>query len=145
MLRWVGAGMDRALAQLTPLVPDDTPGPRREAVLAVLNGVLGDRLSETGNPLAFQMALRQGGRTLELDRRELLLSERPGLAQARPGTRRRAGTRPRRNPELTLAFPEAHRWIGFGRGVRDAPRLARRQLLAQADAPAVRSDSGLPS
>ena len=69
--RWVGTGMDRALAQLAPLVPDDAPGPRREAVLAVLNGVLGDRLSETGNPLAIQMELRQGGRTLRLDRRTL--------------------------------------------------------------------------
>jgi len=69
--RLVGDGMDRVLAQLGPLVPDDSPGPGREAVLAVLNGVLGDHLSETGNALAIQMELRQGGRTLELDRREL--------------------------------------------------------------------------
>jgi pimeloyl-ACP methyl ester carboxylesterase len=69
--RLVGAGIDRALAQLAPLVPEDAPGPEREAVLAVLNGVLGDYLSATGNPLAIRMQLRQGGRPLELERRAL--------------------------------------------------------------------------
>jgi hypothetical protein len=69
--RLVGAGIDRGLAQLGPLVPDDARGPRRQAVLAILNGVLGDHLSETGNALAIQMELRRGGRTLELDRRTL--------------------------------------------------------------------------
>ena len=115
--RLVGAGVDRALVQLAPLVPEDAPGPRREAVLAVLNGVLGDHLSETGNALAIQMELRQGGRTLEVDRRELrallpkagaqappprprLVSERPEVAQARPRPRRRAGTRPRLHAPL---------------------------------------------
>jgi pimeloyl-ACP methyl ester carboxylesterase len=67
----VGASIDRALAQLAPLVGEGAPGPEREAVLAVLNGVLGDYLSETGNPLAIQMQLRQGGHPLELERRAL--------------------------------------------------------------------------
>jgi hypothetical protein len=60
----VGAGIDLALAQLAPLLGESTPGSEREAVLAALNGVLGDYLSETGNPLAIEMRLRRGGRAL---------------------------------------------------------------------------------
>jgi pimeloyl-ACP methyl ester carboxylesterase len=67
----VGAGIDRALAQLAPLVREGAPGPEREAVLAVLNGVLGDYLTATGNPLAIQMQLRQGGHPLEARRQAL--------------------------------------------------------------------------
>ncbi|OGB29085.1 MAG: permease [Burkholderiales bacterium RIFCSPLOWO2_02_FULL_66_35] len=64
----VGHGLDGALATLLPLVddpathPEDSPA--REAVLAALNGVLGDRLQSFGNPLAQTMELRQGGQTL---------------------------------------------------------------------------------
>ena len=67
----VGASIDLALAQLAPLLGEGASGPEREAVLAVLNGVLGDYLSATGNPLAIQMQLRQDGHPLELERRAL--------------------------------------------------------------------------
>jgi len=69
--RWVGAGIDLALQQLAPLLGEGAPGPDREALLAVLNGVLGDYLSETGNPLAIEMQLRHRGHTLELERSAL--------------------------------------------------------------------------
>jgi pimeloyl-ACP methyl ester carboxylesterase len=65
--RLVGAGIDLALAQLAPLLGDAVPGPEREALLAVLNGVLGDYLSETGNPLAIHMELRHGSHALPLE------------------------------------------------------------------------------
>ena len=55
---------------------------RREAVLAALNGVLGDHLVATGNPLAIPMRLRRAGRSLTV--------ERAALAAALPG----AGGRP---------------------------------------------------
>lgn len=55
----VGLGVDGALRQLTPLLKDSTPGAEREAVLAILNGVLGDYLHETNNPLAIEMQFRQ--------------------------------------------------------------------------------------
>lgn len=61
----VGAGIDAALDQLAPLLGESAPGPEREAVMAVLNGVLGDYLSETKNPLAIRMSLRQSGQPLE--------------------------------------------------------------------------------
>jgi pimeloyl-ACP methyl ester carboxylesterase len=54
----VGASLDLALAQLAPLIGESAPGREREAVLAALNGVLGDYLTETGNPLAIRMQLR---------------------------------------------------------------------------------------
>lgn len=67
----VGHGLDGALGLLLPLVdnpakhPEASPG--REAVLAALNGVMGDRLVDTGNPLAQAMELRFKGQTLPLD------------------------------------------------------------------------------
>ncbi|MBK7582857.1 MAG: alpha/beta hydrolase [Myxococcales bacterium] len=63
----VGAGIDRALAELGTLLGESTPGPEREAVLAALNGVLGDYLTETENPLALGMSLRSEGRPLPLE------------------------------------------------------------------------------
>lgn len=80
----VGAGIDAALAQLgdglSALVGEGGTVPEREALLAVLNGVLGDYLSETGNPLAIDMQLRRLGRPLEVDRTALRaqLSEATG-------------------------------------------------------------------
>ena len=58
VMRLIGGGIDRALAQLAPLLGESAPGSEREAVLAVLNGVLGDYLSERGNPLAIEVRLR---------------------------------------------------------------------------------------
>lgn len=62
----VGAALDIALASLAPLLGSTTPGPEREAVLAAINGIIGDHLSETGNPLAIEMQLRHRGAPLEL-------------------------------------------------------------------------------
>lgn len=67
----VGASIDLALSQLAPLLGESAPGPEREAILAALNGVLGDYLASTGNPLAIQMQLRRGGQALELHREAL--------------------------------------------------------------------------
>ena len=71
MTQLVGAGIDYALAQLAPLLGDGAPGPEREALLAALNGVLGDYLDESGNPLAIAMRLRSGGKQLTLERAAL--------------------------------------------------------------------------
>jgi len=64
----VGAGIDVALGQLAPVLGERAPGPESEAVRAALNGVLGDYLSETKNPLAIEMTLRQRGQPLPLER-----------------------------------------------------------------------------
>ena len=67
----VGASIDVALALLAPLLGESAPGPEREAILAVLNGVLGDYLDETSNPLAIEMRFRHEGRPLMLEREAL--------------------------------------------------------------------------
>jgi pimeloyl-ACP methyl ester carboxylesterase len=69
--RLVGGGIDLALAKLAPLLGESAPGPERDAVLAALNGVLGDYLSATENPLAIQMRLVHAGHSLELEREAL--------------------------------------------------------------------------
>ena len=65
--RGVGGGIDAALGLLGPSLQADAPSSRREALLAALNGVLGDHLASTGNPLATPMTLRRAGRPLALD------------------------------------------------------------------------------
>lgn len=67
--RVVGAGVDRALAALAPLIMPSGVGAReRELVVAALNGVLGDYLASTHNPLAIAAGLRRDGRALTLTR-----------------------------------------------------------------------------
>jgi pimeloyl-ACP methyl ester carboxylesterase len=81
----VGHGLDGALATLLPLLDDPSthpePSPAREAVLAALNGVMGDRLLAQDNPLAQRMELRLAGQALPMDR-PMQLRER--LAGASP-------------------------------------------------------------
>ncbi|WP_394835926.1 GPI inositol-deacylase [Pendulispora rubella] len=67
----VGVTLDVALEQLQPLLGERTPGPEREAVIAALNGVLGDYLAKTGNPLAIEMRLHHDGHPLTLDEESL--------------------------------------------------------------------------
>jgi hypothetical protein len=63
--RLAGAGVDAVLAVAEPPAgsrADPTSGSRRrEAVLGVLNGVVGDHLVATDNPLAIPMSLRSRG------------------------------------------------------------------------------------
>jgi pimeloyl-ACP methyl ester carboxylesterase len=58
----VGKGTESLLTSLQPLLEKIEQEPQesapREAVLAALNGVMGDRLVESDNPLATQMSLR---------------------------------------------------------------------------------------
>jgi hypothetical protein len=65
--RLVGGGMDVLLAQLKPTLAGRASSPQREAVLAALNGVMGDYLVASDNPLAIPMRLRRDGRPLVLE------------------------------------------------------------------------------
>jgi pimeloyl-ACP methyl ester carboxylesterase len=58
------ATLDQGLARL----PAGVPGPRAESWRSALNGVLGDHLAASGNPLALPMQLRSEGRALSLER-----------------------------------------------------------------------------
>jgi pimeloyl-ACP methyl ester carboxylesterase len=63
----VGFALDQSLAALAPVLGSSQQGLSREAAQAVLGGVLGDFLEETGNPLAIEMSLRRDGRALPLE------------------------------------------------------------------------------
>ena len=62
-----GAGVDAALGLLDPVLTLE-PTPGHEAARAALNGVLGDHLAETANPLAIPMRLRHDGRPLHSEK-----------------------------------------------------------------------------
>ncbi len=66
--RAVGLGIDTALAQFPSLANNGASSSQREILLAVLNGVVGDHLSASNNPLAISMQLRQKGQPLVLDK-----------------------------------------------------------------------------
>ena len=74
--RLVGGGVETVLEGIEPIFesPDDTiiESPEREAVLAALNGVMGDRLSADASPFATRMTLRYRGQ--ELDPEDLVPS-----------------------------------------------------------------------
>lgn len=67
----LGGAIDVTVAPLISLYGERATTPRREAALAALNGVLGDYLADTRNPLAFDMVLRSEGQTLTLTPRAL--------------------------------------------------------------------------
>lgn len=69
--RLFGSGINTALRAVTPAAAPDATSPAREMALAVLNGVWGDHLAASNNPLAIPGSLRTGGRPLELSRDEL--------------------------------------------------------------------------
>lgn len=62
--QWAGKGLDLPLGALATLLHDVQSSPRREALLAALNGVLGDYLHASHNPLAVSMRFRRQGKAL---------------------------------------------------------------------------------
>lgn len=73
LLSWLAPALARVDQGQAPL-------PEREAIVAALNGVLGDHLAATDNPLAITMAFRQDGRPLRLER----LAMRTRVVAAKP-------------------------------------------------------------
>ncbi|MBF0451919.1 MAG: alpha/beta hydrolase [Candidatus Magnetomorum sp.] len=61
-------GIETIVEQIEPLFEDKiTSLPEREAILAAINGVLGDYLVEQKNPLALPMTLKYKGKPLNLE------------------------------------------------------------------------------
>lgn len=69
--RLVGTGVENSLSGLAPLLGGGAVSPQREAVVAAMNGVVGDHLETTGNPLAIPMQFRRQGRPLPFVGKEL--------------------------------------------------------------------------
>ncbi len=63
----VGHGVDGVLGMVAPRQARHVASPSREALIAALNGLVGDHLQATSNPLRITMRMRNAGRTLELD------------------------------------------------------------------------------
>ncbi len=64
--RVVGGGIDAALALAAPALGSVTNIPARDAIQSALNGVLGDHLAASNNPLAISMQIRHQGQALTL-------------------------------------------------------------------------------
>ncbi len=68
--RVVAAGFDRAMRTVGPGASTSPQGPRTRRLRAVLNGVLGDHLHASGNPLALPMRFHLNGQPIDLSRPE---------------------------------------------------------------------------
>jgi len=75
--RTVGGGIDGVLHVAGPHAAQPQHSPRREALVGAMNGLIGDHLQATSNPLAIPMQLRRDGRALPM--------QRDALARALPG------------------------------------------------------------
>ena len=64
----VGGGIDAALALASPMFGNFTDIPARDALQSALNGVLGDHLVATNNPLAISMQFCRNGEALPLSK-----------------------------------------------------------------------------
>jgi len=76
----VGATTGLAFRQVMPRLPQPESTPERDRALAALNGVLGDHLEATHNPLALPMTLRHQGHVLtpDTDRLSVMLPQSNG-------------------------------------------------------------------
>lgn len=68
---FVGLSLDVSLKHLSPLLSDQQTSQSREVAVSVLNGVLGDYLVATDNPLAIPTQLRSDGVPVSLEREAL--------------------------------------------------------------------------
>ena len=69
--RLAGGAVNAVLSGVVPRMGQKPSSRRREAMLSALNGVLGDQLFETANPLAIRMHLRHEGQALRLEKSAL--------------------------------------------------------------------------
>jgi pimeloyl-ACP methyl ester carboxylesterase len=65
-IRLVGRAVDASLSGVTTLLPEGESSPAVDAYRSAANGVYGDYLVRTGNPLAIDMSLRHHGRQVDI-------------------------------------------------------------------------------
>ena len=66
--RLIGQGLDKGLAPVAALLPEGESTAVRNAWVSAVNGVYGDHLEYTGNPLAIEMSFRHGGQRVDPER-----------------------------------------------------------------------------
>lgn len=70
--RLIGKGLDAGMAPVISMLPESASNTKRDAVVAALNGVFGDHLEATGNPLAAAMGFRYQGQVFNPEQPDLL-------------------------------------------------------------------------
>ena len=74
-IRWsalfIGKSLHKILEQLTPTIGQIKASDKKEIILSVLNGVIGDYLEEKENPLKIEMQFRYRLKSILLDRKSL--------------------------------------------------------------------------
>ncbi|GEQ84659.1 permease [Patiriisocius marinistellae] len=72
-IRWgtklMGNGADRALRQFAPYISDIKSTEKREGIRSVLNGLVGDYLKRTDNPLQIEMQFKNNGKNINLTKK----------------------------------------------------------------------------
>jgi len=63
--RLVGQGLDAGLSPFTALLPEEASTSTRDAFVSAINGLYGDHLVQTSNPLAIEMGFRFAGLPLD--------------------------------------------------------------------------------
>jgi pimeloyl-ACP methyl ester carboxylesterase len=66
--RIVGRGLDMGLAPVAAMLPEGEANAARNAWVSAINGVYGDHLARTGNPLAIDMGFRHDGARVDPQR-----------------------------------------------------------------------------
>ena len=66
--RVIGKGLDSGLVPVAALLPEGAPTEARNAWVSAINGVYGDHLERTANPLAIEMSFLHGGDFVDPER-----------------------------------------------------------------------------
>ncbi|MFT5312045.1 MAG: pimeloyl-ACP methyl ester carboxylesterase [Paraglaciecola sp.] len=74
----IGSGIDSQLQQPTIPVQNADSSEQREALLSVINGIMGDQLVAKNNPLAIPMQLRAKGKVLDKQSLQKLIRDSNG-------------------------------------------------------------------
>jgi len=106
-MRLLGRGLDMSLAPIAEMLPESETTAGRDVFVSILNGIYGDYLARTANPLAIGMSLRHDGAAIDPE---------DAAAAIAGGARGPAG-----NKVLLLVHGlcmSEHQWIheGYGHG-----------------------------
>ena len=74
----IGRGLDASLAPVAALLPEGESSAARDAWVSAINGIYGDHLVHTGNPLAIEMSLRHRGQRVDRENPAAGLSDATG-------------------------------------------------------------------
>lgn len=81
--RFIGKAIDVGLEPVTKLLPEGESSPSLDAYRAALNGVYGDYLLRTRNPLAIEMSLRYRGQLVDIHDPTSAIEHHGGVAPAK--------------------------------------------------------------